>query len=79
MLSYSLISLSSFFYSFLVGHFRNYSSYLYLVSYIIIYCFAELWRIYLFSEGIIQMLILAIIVALVIGIIITTLLKPRQI
>jgi hypothetical protein len=42
----------------LMGHFSRYRSYMALGTFVAGYCFAELWRIYLFSEGIVWFLVL---------------------
>lgn len=43
-----------------IGHFWNYRSMLSLISAILLYCFAELWRVYLFNAGVIWFLVLSL-------------------
>jgi hypothetical protein len=43
------------------GHATRYRGYLFLSSIVIAYCFAELWRAYLFNTGIIHFLVLALV------------------
>lgn len=45
----------------LMGYFSRYRSYLVLASFVIGYCFAELWRTFLFSEGIAWFLVISLI------------------
>ncbi|GAB2736870.1 hypothetical protein [Nocardioides pakistanensis] len=52
---------------FLMGHLSRYSSYMALGSFVIGYCFAELWRISLFNEGIVWFLLIALLGACLIA------------
>ncbi|MGG3625196.1 hypothetical protein ABES25_16770 [Bacillus gobiensis] len=52
-----------FFASIIIGHLSKYKSYINIISFILIYCFAEIWRTYLFNEGIIHMTILIIVLS----------------
>jgi hypothetical protein len=45
---------------FIMGHLSRYRSYMVLGSFVIGYCFAELWRTYLFNEGIVWFLLLGL-------------------
>ena len=44
---------------FVVGHASRYRSYFFLAGYAAAYCFAEVWRVFLFNAGIVQFLVLA--------------------
>lgn len=46
---------------FVMGHASRYNSYFVLVTYVVGYCFLELWRLLLFNEGIIWFLALSLI------------------
>jgi hypothetical protein len=72
--SFVIISIICFFFSALAGHFSNYDSYVCLVTPIVLYCFAELWRVYLFNAGIIWSLI----ISLFIPIVLKSLIKPKK-
>jgi hypothetical protein len=52
---------------FVMGHLSRYRSYLVLGSFVIGYCFAELWRTYLFNEGVVWFLLLALVGASALG------------
>lgn len=73
---FMLIIVVSF--AFLSGVFSTYSSMLFIVHYLICYCFAEIWRIYMFNTGIIHILILTIIVILFLNLFIKTQTESRQ-
>lgn len=45
---------------FVMGHLSRYRSYMALGAFVVGYCFAETWRIYLFSQGIVWFLMLAL-------------------
>ncbi|SFG94505.1 O-antigen polymerase [Sporolactobacillus nakayamae] len=57
-LGYILISIVSFLFSLIAGHFYRYSSIVSIIAPIITYCFAEIWRTYMFNVGIIWTLII---------------------
>jgi hypothetical protein len=44
----------------IAGHASRYRSYVFLAGLVIAYCFAEWWRMYMFNQGIIQFLVLAV-------------------
>lgn len=56
--SFIVIIVTSF--AFVAGAFSNYKSLIFTVHYLISYCFAELWRMYMFNTGIIHTLIFAV-------------------
>lgn len=43
------------------GHFLGYRTAVFLVSYVIVYCFAEFWRVFVFNFGIIHFLVLCLV------------------
>jgi len=51
----------------IAGHASRYRSYVFLIALIIAYCFAEWWRIYMFNQGIVQFLIIAVAFWAVVG------------
>jgi len=51
----------------IAGHASRYRSYVFLIALIIAYCFAEWWRIYIFNQGIVQFLIIAVAFWAVVG------------
>jgi hypothetical protein len=44
----------------IAGHASRYRSYVFLAGLVIAYCFAEWWRMYMFNQGIVQFLVLAV-------------------
>lgn len=67
--SFIVIILTSFLNSIIMGHFSRYKSYIFLIEFVLLYCFAEIWRIYLFKEGIILTLLCAIVISSIIPIV----------
>ncbi len=59
--AFALIALVSFLAAVVAGHASRYASYVIVVSVIVAYCFAELWRTYLFMSGLIHFLVLAVV------------------
>lgn len=53
----------SFIAGWFMGHFSRYRSYMALGAFVAGYCFAELWRLYLFAEGIVWFLVIALVFA----------------
>jgi hypothetical protein len=51
----------------IAGHASRYRSYAFLAGLVVAYCFAEWWRIYMFNQGIVQFLILAVAVWAIVG------------
>jgi hypothetical protein len=49
------------------GHASRYRSYVFLAGLVIAYCFSEWWRMYMFNQGIIQFLVLAVVFWGVVG------------
>ena len=45
----------------LMGHFSRYTSYMVAATFVVGYCFLELWRTYLFAEGIVWFLVIALV------------------
>jgi hypothetical protein len=60
VLAFPILGLVALVGAVIAGHASRYRSYAFLVSLVIAYCFAEWWRIYMFNQGIVQFLILAI-------------------
>ncbi|MEW4241086.1 hypothetical protein Q0N51_19060 [Priestia megaterium] len=60
--SFLVITITSLVFSIIMGHFSQYRSYIFLIELILLYCFSEIWRIYLFNQGIILTLLISIIV-----------------
>ena len=56
-----LVGVVCFVAAILVGHASLYRGYFGLTAYVVGYCFAEIWRTYLFSQGIIQFLVLLLV------------------
>ena len=56
--AFILIPVVAFLAAALAGHASRYKSYFLLATFVIGYCFAELWRVYLFNVGIIHFLLL---------------------
>jgi hypothetical protein len=57
-LAFPLIGVLCFVGALFIGHFLSYKSYVFLSGAVLLYAFAELWRISLFDEGVIHALVL---------------------
>lgn len=65
-ISFVLVALTLFFYALTMGILRPYyDKAVFLVPLIMYYCFAEFWRVYLFSQGIIITLLLTVILSII--------------
>lgn len=67
LVAFPLIALVSLVAAIFAGHASRYGSYFFLAGYVTIYCFAELWRTYLFNAGLIHFLILMLVMLLAVG------------
>jgi hypothetical protein len=76
--AFLIIIVVAFTSSIMIGHFSKYKSNLSLISFILLYCFAEIWRTFLFNEGIIHMLIINIVLVFIIITVLRTLLIRRS-
>jgi hypothetical protein len=61
--AFPIMGLVSFAAAYLAGHFRGYRNQMALISYLLSYGFAELWRVYLFRAGMLHFLIFSIILS----------------
>lgn len=60
LLTFPLLGAVAFLAAVVAGHASCYRSYVFLAGLVIAYCFAEWWRMYMFNQGIIQFLVLAV-------------------
>jgi hypothetical protein len=60
LLAFPILGAVAFLAALIAGHASRYRSYVFIATLVIAYCFAEWWRIYIFNEGIIQFLVIAI-------------------
>jgi hypothetical protein len=60
LLAFPILGVVALLAAVIAGHAFRYHSYAFLAGLVIAYCFAEWWRIYMFNQGIVQFLILAI-------------------
>jgi hypothetical protein len=60
LLAFPILGLVTLLAAVAAGHFSRYRGYAYLAGLVIAYCFSEWWRIYMFNEGIVLFLILAV-------------------
>ncbi len=60
VLAFPILGAVAFVAALLAGHASRYRSYVFLAALVIAYCFSEWWRIYMFNQGIIQFLVLAV-------------------
>jgi len=65
--AFIVIAVISFLYAAIAGHISQYRSFLFVIQYVVLYCFAEVWRTDLFTAGIIHILILAMVCIAFIG------------
>jgi hypothetical protein len=70
-IAFPLIALVSFIAAGLAGHSFRYASYFVLAAAAILYCFAELWRTYLFNFGVIHFLVLVLAAIPLIDVVVT--------
>ncbi|MFC4776799.1 O-antigen polymerase [Paenibacillus sp. GCM10023252] len=54
-------------FSYIAGTFYNYNSLIFIFNYVICYCFAELWRTFLFNTGIIHSLLLTLVLVVILN------------
>jgi hypothetical protein len=67
VLAFPILGLVALAAAVLAGHASLYRSYAFLAGLVVAYCFAEWWRIYMFNQGIVQFLILAVAFWAVVG------------
>lgn len=60
LLAFPILGLVTLVGAVVAGHFSRYRSYAFLAGLVIAYCFSEWWRIYMFNQGIVQFLIIAV-------------------
>jgi hypothetical protein len=60
LLAFPILGLVALVAAAIAGHASRYRSYVFLGGLVIAYCFSEWWRMYMFNQGIIQFLILAV-------------------
>jgi hypothetical protein len=60
LLAFPIMGLVALIAAVLAGHASRYRSYVFIAGLVIAYCFAEWWRMYMFNQGIIQFLVLAV-------------------
>jgi hypothetical protein len=60
VLAFPILGVVALLAALVAGHASCYRSYVFLAALVIAYCFSEWWRMYMFNQGIIQFLILAI-------------------
>jgi hypothetical protein len=58
--AFPLLGFVAFVAAFIAGHASRYRSYAFIAGLVIAYCFSEWWRVYMFNQGIVQFLVLAV-------------------
>ncbi|MFB4159245.1 hypothetical protein ACE1TF_05115 [Geomicrobium sp. JSM 1781026] len=76
--SFFIIIFTVIVYSVIIGHFSNYSNALVLISYIFLYCMFELWRTFLFNQGIVHTLAIGTILSYICALIIYLMTRSRS-
>lgn len=73
-----IMGITILFYSILIGHFSKYNNILAFISYVFLYCSFEVWRLFLFNQGIIHTLVLGILLSYIGGVIFYELIKRKK-
>jgi hypothetical protein len=60
LLAFPILGLVALIAAAIAGHASRYRSYVFLAGLVVAYCFAEWWRMYMFNQGIIAFLVLAV-------------------
>ncbi|UTR06081.1 hypothetical protein MM326_18685 [Alkalihalobacillus sp. LMS6] len=72
-----IVILTVLIYSILIGHFNKYSNALVFISYVFLYCIFEIWRLFLFNQGIIHTLTIGIIISYISSLLIYKLTRSK--